>query len=144
MRRLILVLPLIFLPLIAHAGKSAKNDLGRKLVSRAVDLMGESGADIHDIPPSPRRDEPGLARNLAHSWLYYLHSKHRGKEDPAIVISDDPALGARVAHAAFSSLPAGSLRGLRVICIVGKQYDGYLHAVASATGAKLQVEPLPK
>jgi hypothetical protein len=144
MRRLTCAVCLILLPLLAGAGKPPKSHLGTKLVDRAVDLLGESGAYIHDIPPSPGRDEPGLARHLADSLIKYRQDKHRGKDDPAIVISDDPALGARVAHAAFSSLRAGSLRGLRVICIVGKQYDGYLHAVASATGVKLQVEPLPK
>jgi|GraSoiStandDraft_1057264.scaffolds.fasta_scaffold66953_2 hypothetical protein len=134
---------ILLLPLL-EAGQPAKNDLGAKLVKRSVDLAGDSGAYIHDIPPSPRREEPGLARHLADSLIWYRQSKHRGKHDPAIVISDDPALGARVAHVAFSSLRAGSLHGLRVICIVGKRYDAYLHDVADATGVKLEVEPLPK
>ena len=135
---------LILVPFLANAGKPANPDLGAKLVIRAVDLVGQSGAYIHDIPPSARRDEPGLARNLAKSIIRYRDNKRRGKNDPVIVISNDPALAARVARLAFSSLSAGSLRGLRVICIVGKQYDGYLRSVASATGARLQVEPLPK
>jgi hypothetical protein len=144
MRCLIAASCLILLPLVANASKPPSRDLGTKLVSRAVDLVGESGEYIHDIPPSARRDEPGLARNLAKSMIRYRDDKRRGKDDPMIVISDDPPLAARVARLAFSSLPPSSLRGLRVICIVGKQYDGYLRSVAGATGARLQVEPLPK
>ncbi len=144
MRCLIFASCLILLSLVAHASKPGSRDLRTKLVSRAVALVGETGEYIHDIPRSARRDEPGLARNLAKSMIRYRDDKQRGKNDPVIVISSDPALGARVARLAFSSLPSGSLRGLRVICIVGKQYDGYLHSAASATGARLQVEPLPK
>jgi len=134
---------LLLLALGANASKPASRHISAKVISRAVDLMGPSGGYIHDIPSSPPRDEPGLARNLAKSMITYRHDR-RGKDDPVIVISDDPALAARVARLAFSSLPPSSLRGLKVICIVGKQYDGYLSSVGSATGVRLEVEPLPK
>ena len=145
MKRLI-VACLISLAVVAHAGKPVKDrDLGAKLASRAVDLVGDGGGYIHDIPPSPRRDESGLARYLAKRMVWYRDygRQKRAKDAPVIVISDDPAVAARVARLAFSSLRAGSLRGLRVICIIGKQYDSYLRSVANVTGAKLQVEALP-
>jgi hypothetical protein len=147
MKRLIATVCFLLLSVATYSAKATSGrELGAKLVSRAVELVGDSGAYIHDIPLSPRRDEPGLARHLAKQMVWFRDYARQkgGRNDPVIVISDDPALGARVAHAAFSSLRAGSLRGLRVICIVGKRYDAYLHTAADATAVNLQVEPLPK
>ncbi len=147
MRRFALIVCAAALPLAAIAGKPpAKADVAAKVIERAVDLMGGGSGYIHDIPPSPRRDEAGLARNLAKSMISYRdkRKKSAGDDNPMIIISDDPALGARVAHGAFASLQHGSLRRMKVICILGIQYDSYLRPVATAAGARLQVEPIPK
>ena len=147
MRRFHLVVCAAALPLAAIAGKPpVKPDVAGKVIKRAVDLMADGGGYIYDIPPSPRRDEAGLARNCAKSMI-----SHRGRlkgsagdDNPMIIISDDPAFGARVAHDAFASLQHGSLRRMKIICILGTQYGSYLRPVAKAAGARLQVEPIPK
>jgi hypothetical protein len=144
MQRLIFATCFILLPLLAHASKPPKMT-STQAASRAYELARNRACFLHDIPPSPRRDEPVLARDLARSMMWY-HDMNRqcAKDDVPIVFSDDPAQAARVARVAFASLREGSLRGLCVICGVGKQYDGYLRSVASISGVTLEVEALPK
>ena len=148
MRRFMLIICVAsVLPVVAVAGKPrAKADVAARVINRAVDLMADGSGYIHDIPPSPRRDEAGLSRNLAKSMMSYRDKRkeYYGGDNPMIIISDDPALGARVAHGAFAALQRGSLRSMKVICILGRQYDAYLRPVATAAGARLQVEPIPK
>jgi hypothetical protein len=147
MRRFSLIVCAALLPLAAVAGKPpVKADVPSKVIKRAVDLIADGGGYIFDIPPSPRRDEPGLARNCAKSMLAHRDrlKGSTGDDNPMIIISDDPAFGARVAHDAFALLQRGTLRPMKVICILGSRYDSHLRPVATAAGARLQVEPIPK
>jgi hypothetical protein len=148
MRRFPLIVCAAVLPLAAIAGKAPeKSDGASKVIKRAVDLLiAHGGGYIYDIPPSPRRDEAGLARNCAKSMISHRDrlKGSTGDDNPMIIISDDPAFGARVAHGAFASLQRGVLRRMKIICILGSHYESYLRPVAIAAGARLQVEPIPK
>ena len=147
MRRFPLIVCAAVLPIAAIAGKAPEKSGGAsKVIKRAVDLIADGGGYIYDIPPGPRRDEAGLARNCAKSMISHRDrlKGSTGDDNPMIIISDDPSFGARVAHGALASLQRGSLRRMKIICILGTQYDSYLRPVATAAGARLQVEPIPK
>ena len=61
-----------------------------------------------------------------------------------IIMSTDPPLAAAVTRIALSDCPRASLKGLRVICIVGTEHDAWLRPYAIAAGARLEVQRVPK
>jgi hypothetical protein len=139
MRRLLLIATLgasFWLPHFAVA-TSADSALSKKLISRAVTLMDHTGGYVFDVQPAAQ--EHGSAVALVDALLW-----QRKAVGPLIIMSTDPDLGARVALDAFSSCRPGTLHGLRVVCLLGRQYDSRLRLAAKAAGADLEIERLPR
>ena len=67
----------------------------------------------------------------------------KSKNQPLIIYCPDAELGTRIITFAFTAIRRDALRGMTIICAVGRKNDSYIRPVVEATGAKLVVEPLP-
>jgi hypothetical protein len=130
-----IVFPLL-LPLRAAPAEDAANS--KKLFRSAVDRISkEPGGYVFGIVPGS--DVRDSSKRLMDALAFY-----RRKPGPLVIISTDPGLAARITQMAFSSCRPASLQGLTVVCLISQRYDSYLRPSATAAGAKLLVEPLPR
>lgn len=60
-----------------------------------------------------------------------------------IIYCPDAELGTRIITATFTAIRPNALRGMTVICAVGRKNDAYIRPVVEATGAKLVVKAVP-
>lgn len=75
--------------------------------------------------------------------LVSMISDAKSRKQPLVIYCPNPELGTRIITFAFTAIRRDALRGMTVICFVGRKNDSYIRPVVEATGAKLRVEPLP-
>jgi hypothetical protein len=100
-----------------------------QLLSRPNARIDDDGGYLFDIPRGV--NERAASEELARS-MPTLKRDHT-----LTILSDDSALAARIAREAFSVCTPQSLRGLKVYCLINRQYDRYLRPSALRAGATL-------
>ena len=108
----------------------------RLAVERAARLTPGLEALFCDMPK--RMDTSKAVRQLADGVGYAKTNKQ-----PLIIYCRNPDLGKRIVTLVFTAIRPDALRGMTIVCVIGKENESYIRPVVAATGAKLFVEPLP-
>ena len=133
--KLTLALTLLFLCSSVLA-KEQPDRKARLALERAVRLT--PGAEALFCVMPKRMDESKSVRRLADGINYAKREKQ-----PFIMYCPNPDLGKRTITLVFTAIRPGSLRGMTIVCVIGKENESHIRGVIEATGAKLFVEPLP-
>ena len=131
-----LTLALTLLLLCASVSAKELDRKARLAVERAARRISGSEALFCVMPK--RIDASKAVRQLADGIGYA-----KTKKQPLVIYCPNPDLGKRIVTLVFTAIRPDALRGMTIVCVIGKENESSIRAVVEATGAKLFIEPLP-